>query len=82
MANAHVTSQYLQYWELIKEAQSEKKWLCMQVPPELHARVIKAIRKRKWLEQVKYGRNYGKLVATSRGGEIIFRLLPAMEHTI
>lgn len=52
-------SQYQQYWELLKK--NRNKWLLLEVPDEYHARVIKALSKRKWREHATTAKHYPPL---------------------
>lgn len=52
-------SQYQQYWELLKK--NRGKWILLEVPDEYHARVAKALSKRKWREHATTARHYPAL---------------------
>lgn len=81
MADATKGSLYDKFWFLIRDHRWKKNQqkdphavIELEVPPEQQDKVILAIRKRKSIEQCKFGRNYGKLLAIKHGDVIRFKL--------
>lgn len=89
MANRHIPSCYEKYWIMIRDhrwKRNEPNNPCnvvvLEAPLETHKKIVTAIRKRKWADQYKTGRDYGVLKAASVGEEIRFNLIPPEEETI
>lgn len=87
MADKNNGSIYDRYWIMIRNCRKKKGAIVeLAVPEELQDRVIKAIRKRKWLDQYANGKDYGTLLAvknplssdgkTKLDGVVHFQLLP------
>lgn len=86
MADKNNGSMYDKYWIMIRECRKKKGAIVeLAVPDELQERVIKAIRKRKWLDQYASGKDYGVLLAIRNPkdtngevqyGVIHFQLMP------
>lgn len=92
MADKNHGSIYEKYWIMIRECRKKRGAIVeLAVPDELQEKVIKAIRKRKWLDQYESGRDYGTLLAVRNPedangikleGVIHFQLLPAAINRI
>lgn len=63
------TSLYHAIWTKVKEAKpttdNPEAKVRVVAPAEMHKRIDKAMRKRKWLEQASAGKNYGILHSSS-----------------
>lgn len=86
MANRHDGSMYDKYWLLIRDSRKIKGAITeLHIPCELQARVLKAIRNRKWLDQAATGADFGKLLAvvSPEDDELVrFQLLPRLVNRI
>jgi len=92
MADKNHGSIYDKYWIMIRDCRKKRGAIVeLAVPEELQDRVIKAIRKRKWLDQYATGRDYGTMLAVKnprdsngivKQGVIHFQILPPMHQRI